>query len=1084
MDNTEKTVTARSMGPLTYLVFLLRGPLLVTLGMVIILVDLVIPGSMKEALRYALLDRSLWYQFAVIGVALLLACAAVRFSGVAIIELVAPGFSNRNGAAGKLPDLLPRLLALALGFAVAWPLIQIFMDWNAFQSGIFESKKALAAAQSITATTRSVGMRGEAALAARYFALFAAGVYLLIAILVAVVAPGPRPKAAEMRDPPFLMRLGFALLPLALAGMFAAAVMGVSRPGIAHNALERYSSAVIGTLSDARLPNEANRLWRWVYASGTPDQARRYNDYIDHTTVISDDTTMRTYVGAKYPVSYVLAMLLSLFAACYALRLAVAAFLDLLFPNLGTGGRWVQRWRRLLPPLASTGLGVAVALQVYVSYFLVSPPVTLAAAERPVAWIIMATYVAVGLAASFGSGSRFTAQGPWRESKSVGRRFAGAVRRLAALSPFWRLFISGLILLGLVFFFLFANLRWVEVPQWIGPVGIILLWGATLAAALFVLSYLAHATRIPFLAIFIVAALTFAGFNINDNHGVRILADAGPAPGEPIVTGRTFELAKWMASRPDRDKYDHYPVFLVATEGGGIRAAYFTATVLAALQERCPAFALHTIAMSGVSGGSLGASVFAGLAADDGRARQENPGCDLAGVSENGPMVAKARQTLAADLLSPLLGATLFPDAFQRVLPFPIDAFDRSRALEYAVEESWRSASLAHGGNPDTLASSALGLYTPHNAVPNLLLNTTEASNGEIVPYTTADILKPVFRDQAQIDNGNLDCGHPVVEANCVMPLPQLKVLPVSAGSEYPVALSTAAIVSARFPYLTPAGTMLDPKNEGRSLDSSGGHYVDGGYFENSGTFLLSAILQNLIGEQLCLQKGPECTKVEVTGLDESTLKAARNAVFIVIVIQSEPCTRQALGTSCQEAKPASSGHWSELLSPLRALLSTRESRATYSSENLRSVAALIENFRAAAAPAAADLTEADDGISCKQTVCTVTLRFLNRPNTEIPLTWLLSNGARHYMDRAVNGLERADVRTYIPRASVTDITDTYRRDRVLGSYRRVLCLLAARNDVAGTPCTPNATVAPEEKVSYRTRGKRETAAGISSPSP
>lgn len=67
----------------------------------------------------------------------------------------------------------------------------------------------------------------------------------------------------------------------------------------------------------------------------------------------------------------------------------------------------------------------------------------------------------------------------------------------------------------------------------------------------------------------------------------------------------------WLASRPDRPDFDVYPVILVTAEGGGIRAAVFTATVLSRLVDRCPKLAAHIFAISGVSGGSIGAAIYA-----------------------------------------------------------------------------------------------------------------------------------------------------------------------------------------------------------------------------------------------------------------------------------------------------------------------------------------------------------------------------------------------------------------------------------------------------------------------------------------
>ena len=54
-----------------------------------------------------------------------------------------------------------------------------------------------------------------------------------------------------------------------------------------------------------------------------------------------------------------------------------------------------------------------------------------------------------------------------------------------------------------------------------------------------------------------------------------------------------------------------YPVFVVSAQGGGLYAAYNTATFLARLIDLCPGFRRHLFAISSVSGGSVGAAVFA-----------------------------------------------------------------------------------------------------------------------------------------------------------------------------------------------------------------------------------------------------------------------------------------------------------------------------------------------------------------------------------------------------------------------------------------------------------------------------------------
>jgi hypothetical protein len=60
---------------------------------------------------------------------------------------------------------------------------------------------------------------------------------------------------------------------------------------------------------------------------------------------------------------------------------------------------------------------------------------------------------------------------------------------------------------------------------------------------------------------------------------------------------------------------------------------------------------------------------------------------------------------------------------------------------------------------------------------------------------------------------------------------------------------------------------------------------------------------------------------------------------------------------------------------------------------------------------------------------------------------------ARQSINDAVDGMERASVRSVVPPTAVSPSDDTQDVDRVLGSYRRVLCLLAARSDAMG--CAP-----------------------------
>ncbi len=235
--------------------------------------------------------------------------------------------------------------------------------------------------------------------------------------------------------------------------------------------------------------------------------------------------------------------------------------------------------------------------------------------------------------------------------------------------------------------------------------------------------------------------------------------------------------------------------------------------------------------------------------------------------------LTRARAILSTDLLSPLLGASLFPDALQRILPLPIRSFDRARALEYALEDGWRRASTGcKGCNPERMAQPVAGLYagaSPRKPVPHLFLNTTEAGTGLSRPFATWEI-------------GDLAVPERSVTEAERQALPHSTLVPVqNLMRRDDVPLSTASMLSARFPYLTPAAKL-----------GSTGHYVDGGYFENSGTWLLSGIAQNLIGQRL--------DYIDPNG-DKALERAVQNTIVVVVVIRSEPCTRRRESDGCDE---------------------------------------------------------------------------------------------------------------------------------------------------------------------------------------
>jgi len=135
------------------------------------------------------------------------------------------------------------------------------------------------------------------------------------------------------------------------------------------------------------------------------------------------------------------------------------------------------------------------------------------------------------------------------------------------------------------------------------PASTVLLAAAGLMCGGTLLLDLGRRTRAPvlFLAFALAAALAALRDRsmLPDNHDLRHLPPGLRA--RPDVEA-AFLRFLGEAGPPDGEPA---PVVLVASSGGGISAAYWTATVLGDLADASPRFAGRVFALSGVSGGAL-----------------------------------------------------------------------------------------------------------------------------------------------------------------------------------------------------------------------------------------------------------------------------------------------------------------------------------------------------------------------------------------------------------------------------------------------------------------------------------------------
>ena len=333
-----------------------------------------------------------------------------------------------------------------------------------------------------------------------------------------------------------------------------------------------------------------------------------------------------------------------------------------------------------------------------------------------------------------------------------------------------------------ILLFAWGMLAPLSMGQHLDTLLLLLLWGATMLPLASVITY--HATRkgIPIVLISLALMAIFSFWN--DNHAIRQL-DSGLTPDQRPQLEQA--LTQWHDEHCTTTGCD--PFILVATAGGGIRAAYWTGTLLGTLQDNTSGrFDDHLFAISGVSGGSVGATVYRAVTA-----------------GQDTGVTTPIQLILGRDYLGPVAAGMLYKDAVQRLLPVPLLG-DRAEVFEQGLEAGFRKA--IKEGTLSLESSFIDSASAGGRPWPALFLNATWSDNGRrIVAATlrTGELAPPR--------------GNAVIYQDLLTTL----------GGD--MRLSTAAHNSARFPFVSPPGgwkPMDDKTQEWQRLQ-------DGGLFENYG---------------------------------------------------------------------------------------------------------------------------------------------------------------------------------------------------------------------------------------------------------
>ncbi|MBN8917724.1 MAG: hypothetical protein J0I31_19175 [Rhizobiales bacterium] len=371
-----------------------------------------------------------------------------------------------------------------------------------------------------------------------------------------------------------------------------------------------------------------------------------------------------------------------------------------------------------------------------------------------------------------------------------------------------------------------------------------------------ILAYLSSVGRrfhVPILTgLFIAGAIGVYVFG--DNHAVRTVTADEPAYRR---TSLVQAVHLWMQANGCAGQPSSCPrPIIVAAAGGASRAGFFTASVIGHFldyDQQKPAFsftradgskvsrvarddgrftpaiqsaldgkdiATRLFAISGVSGGSYGAAVVAAaLSARTGKA----PPCPAEAPAHwFGGAIHGWRDCLESMTADDFLTTTFFGLAFHD----QVQLFLRDRAA--LLEEAWEASFARHAGAAGAPAGPGAArrlsepfLSAPRDPghwVPYLVLNGTSVETGQRI--ITTDLL-PTYAAASRCPSGGPNAECPIfthaIDFHSLV------------RSDLDVRLSTAATNSARFPVISPPGSIYQVDTD--VVD----RIVDGGYFENFG---------------------------------------------------------------------------------------------------------------------------------------------------------------------------------------------------------------------------------------------------------
>ena len=365
-----------------------------------------------------------------------------------------------------------------------------------------------------------------------------------------------------------------------------------------------------------------------------------------------------------------------------------------------------------------------------------------------------------------------------------------------------RLAINTLVTIGICLgVFVYAMYVAIAVPDLNGKPGLIILSALIFYTFIgLLINHVSNRLRLPVLLLIIILVVVVS-LPRNNNHAIQTLTT--PADNE-MLSKRipdTAYFSNWLNERIINHTYDttkNNVIFLIASEGGGIRACYWTFHVLRYLHINHPEIYDKTFVVTGASGGSVGLGFFYNYVYDQ---RLRNGGH----FNFTDSLKYQALDTISSsDYLSAVTFGFVYPDLFQRLIPFRISSFDRARYLGNSFNKAFNYHSHS---DQFLLDKNYLQMWSGADrfTYPAILFNSTYVELGNKAIISPFAITSTYYSD----------------------------VLDVLGVTRRSIPMKEGMVSTARFPVITPPGLMEYEKDSMHHL-APFGHLVDGGFFENT----------------------------------------------------------------------------------------------------------------------------------------------------------------------------------------------------------------------------------------------------------